>query len=98
MIDPARIEVGDQALVVAIPLVTLGDLGIDLGIAYFDALGVGHLGQHEQRLGAFLGVRSEVGVQVVARLLDRLEIGLLADALSGGEARNSSCITSTSGR
>ena len=47
-------------------------------------------------LTRFSAFGPEVGVEVVAGLLDGLEVGLLGDALARERARNSSCITSTS--
>src|SRR4029078_4132039 len=74
------LEVRDQSRVAGIALAALLDLGIDVGIGNLDALGIGDLLQDEQRLRALLRVGTEVGVEILARLLDGLEVGLLADA------------------
>ena len=71
-----------QARVAGVALAALGDLGLDVGVGDLDALGVGDLREDEQGLGPPLGVRPELGVQVVGGLLDRLEVGLLGDALA----------------
>ena len=81
-----RLEVVQQAPVVRVALAALGDLGLDVLVGDLDALLVGDLGQHEQRLDALLGVRAELGVEVGVGLLDDLEVGLLGDALAS-EAR-----------
>ena len=73
-----RIEVGEQALVAGVALAALGDLGLDVGLRDLDALDVRHLGQDQQGLDPLLGTGAELGVEVVAGLLDRLEVGLLA--------------------
>ena len=57
--------------VAGVALAALRDLGLDVGVGDLDALGVGDLRQHEQRLDPPLGVGPELGVQVVAGLLGR---------------------------
>ena len=51
-----------------------------------DPLGVGDLGQDEQRPDALLGARPELGVHLGVGLVDRLEVGLLGHALPGERA------------
>ena len=78
----SELEVLGQAGVAGVALATGLDLGVDVGVGDLDALGVGDLREHEQGLGPPLGVRAEVGVEVVAGLLDGLEVRLLGDALA----------------
>ena len=70
-----------EARVASVALASLGHLGLDV-VGHREALGIGDLREDEQRLGPPLGVRPELGVEVVGGLLDRLEVGLLADALA----------------
>ena len=77
-----RLEVLLEARVASVALPSLGHLGLDVGVGHREVLGIGDLREDEQGLGPPLGIRPELGVEVVGGLVDRLEIGLLADALA----------------
>ena len=53
-----RLEVADQVLVAGVARTSLIDLGLDQGFGRLDPLGLGDLGDDQQRLDALLGRRA----------------------------------------
>jgi hypothetical protein len=78
-----RFEVADQVGVVRVARPRPVDLGLDVRVGDLDALLLGDLREHEERLDALLRLRPEVGVDLLLGLADDLEVRLLADALAG---------------
>ena len=80
------LEVAQELRVARVALAAARDLGVDGRVGDLDALGLGDLREHEERLDALLGRRPELLVEVGLGLLHHLEIGLLGDALAGDRA------------
>ena len=64
-----------------VALAAAGHLGVHRGLVDDDALGLGDLGEHQERLDPLLGRLPELLVEVGLGLLHDLEVGLLGDAL-----------------
>src|SRR5919107_5558109 len=77
------LEVFRQLRVAGIPLAAAGDLGGNVPIGDRDVLDLGDLAQDEEDLHPLLGIRSEVGMELLMALAGHLLVRLFADPLAG---------------